>query len=123
MSANKRRLRQSHHELQPAESNLMAEWSADFYSRIDTVVDTTKDKFVGVDLSSLKAEDYAEEIGAEVGSPLAAEVPVVEFGGASLEAAIEGEGTNRVVPIPMTVDHLHPFQRFPLRTRRLSLHR
>lgn len=42
------------------------------------------DKFFGVDLLGLKAEDYAE-------------VPVVEFGGVTLKVAVKGEGIGRIV--------------------------
>lgn len=55
VSAYKLQLRQSHHELQLAESNLMVECSASFYSGFDTLVEATKDRFPGAKLSSLKA--------------------------------------------------------------------
>ncbi|KAB1213278.1 hypothetical protein CJ030_MR5G009627 [Morella rubra] len=82
----------------------MAERSAGFYTRFDTVVEVAKDKFPSVDLSVIKAEDYAEEIGAEVGSPLVVEVPAAEFGKVNPEAVMEVEGTNMLVPTSMTGD-------------------
>lgn len=103
-SAYKRRLHQSHHELQMAESNCMEEWSAGFYAGFDTAMEAVGDKFSSVDLSSIKAEDYAIEVGAEVGSPLAAKVLDVGLGGANSEAVAEGEGTSGLIPAPVTAD-------------------
>lgn len=54
------------------------------------LVKVVKEKFPGVDLLGLKAEDYADEVGAKVGSPLASEAPDMEFGKANPEIAIEG---------------------------------
>lgn len=82
----------------------MAERSVGFYTGFDTVVEVAKDKFPSVDLSVIKAEDYAEEIGVEVGSPLVVEVPAVEFGKVDPEAVMEGEGTSRLAPTSMTAD-------------------
>lgn len=67
-------------------------------------------------LVRLKAEDYADEVGVEVGSPLAAEVSDIEFGGANLEATVEGEGTRWIVLVPMLPIHPRRFQRFSLLT-------
>lgn len=112
--AYKHKLQLSHHELQLTEPNLIAEWSARFYSEFDTLVEVVKDKFPGVELSGLKAEDYADEVGAEVGSPLAAKVPKVEFGCANPEAVAEGEGTSGAIPIPMSANSPLPIPEISL---------
>lgn len=91
VKAYKHKLRQSHHELQLAELNCMAEWSSGFYSGFDKLVEVVMDKFFGVDLLGLKAEDYAE-------------VPVVEFGGVNLKVTVKGEGTGGVVLGPMSAN-------------------
>lgn len=56
--AYKRKLRQSHYELQLAESNLMAEWLVGFYSGFDMLVEVAMVRFSGVDLSTLKVEHF-----------------------------------------------------------------
>lgn len=92
----------------------MAEWSVGFYAGFDTVVEAAKEKFSGVDLSFTKAEDYTEEIGAEAGSPSAAKVSTVEFGGMNLEVVFEGEGTSGLAPIPMTIESPSPVSEISL---------
>ncbi|KAB1209245.1 hypothetical protein CJ030_MR6G016113 [Morella rubra] len=97
-----------------AESNCMEEWSAGFYVGFDTAMEAVGDKFPRVDLSSIKAEDYAIEVGAEVGSPLAAEVPDAGLRGANPEAVAEGEGTSGLIPAPVTADSPSPIQEISL---------
>ncbi|KAB1199720.1 hypothetical protein CJ030_MR0G015022 [Morella rubra] len=97
----KRRLWQLQHELQVAETGLIAVWSAGFYYSFDTLVEIAKEKFPGVDLSDLKVEDYADDAGGEVGSPLAEETLEVELGGATPEVVVEKGETSGTVPVPL----------------------
>lgn len=90
MRTYKRKLRRSQHELQLSEMNLMAEWSTCFYSGFDMLVEVVKEKFPGVDLLGLKAEDYANEVGAEVGSLLDSEAPDAELEGLTMKLQLRG---------------------------------
>lgn len=48
----------------------MAKWLAGFYTCFDTLVKVAKDKFPGVDLIDLKAEDYTDHVGRQASSPM-----------------------------------------------------
>lgn len=52
--------RQLQHELQVEEVSLMVKWSAGFYNGFDTLVKVAKGEFLDVDLTNLKAKDYAD---------------------------------------------------------------
>lgn len=92
----------------------MAEQLAGFYSGFDTVVEVAKDKFLGVDLSSIKAEDYVDEIGSETCSPSTVEVPAVEFGWVNSEAVAKGEGTSELASTPISTESPSPVPKISL---------
>ncbi|KAB1212839.1 hypothetical protein CJ030_MR5G010139 [Morella rubra] len=82
----------------------MEKWSAGFYFGCDMLVEVVKEKFLGVDLSGFKAEDYTDQASGEVGSPMFEEMLDVEVGGAILEVVVEEWETSGVVPVPMSVN-------------------
>ncbi|KAB1210052.1 hypothetical protein CJ030_MR6G004338 [Morella rubra] len=81
----------------------MTDWSAGFYSGIDTLVKVAKEKFSDVDLTILKAEDYADQAGSEVSSPMAEEGPNLEVGVVPLGVVAEEGVTSgaNVVALPL----------------------
>lgn len=76
---SKREVRQLQHDPQLSEASHMAQWSAGFYPGFDTLMKVAKEKFPGIHLSDLKAEDYTSQANSEVG------IPVVEEEGIGLE--------------------------------------
>lgn len=83
----------------------MRKWSVGFYTGFDTLVKVAKDKFHGVDLSNLKAEDYTDHAGNEAGSPMSEEegqVPseAIWEEGSSSQLAVVALPTNSPSPVP-----------------------
>lgn len=67
-------------------------------------MEIAEEKFLGVDLSNLKAEDYADEASAKVGYTLVEKAPDAELGRAIPKVAVEDEGASVAFPVSMSVN-------------------
>ncbi|KAB1223049.1 hypothetical protein CJ030_MR2G022348 [Morella rubra] len=74
------------------------------FSSYTSTVEIAEEKFPGVDLSDLKAEDYVDKASAKVGYPLVEEAPDVELGSAIPKVAVEDEGASIAFPVSVSIN-------------------
>lgn len=79
------------------EASTLVEWSTGFREGFDALIKMAKDKFLDVDLSGLKLEDYCSLVGSEVGTPLVEEVRVA-LKEASVPVVVPAEVGERLIP-------------------------